>query len=98
MTDIFTKEQAQRFKRFLEHKEITHCKKCGKPLDLGDMSWNGAHTEAGTPCSRIFVECEKCNHENYDGVDWGDLTNIDDVLDHLLGESDFTRLKKRWNL
>lgn len=35
--------------------------KCGRTIDRGDVAWNEASTEAGTPLTYIEIICQACD-------------------------------------
>lgn len=52
-----------RLKTVLADKGYSHCPSCGREVDRGDVAWNEAGTEAGTPVSVIKIQCQACDEE-----------------------------------
>lgn len=51
------------FKRILTDHGSEKCWSCGRELDRGDVAWNNASTEAGTPFAVLEIICQACDSE-----------------------------------
>ena len=78
-------EHAKRFKEIMKTLNKSHCK-CGRELEIGEMSWNSGEGDYGTPYSIINVICDKCSEEVIHFERWGGCDDINEALDIL--ESD----------
>ena len=52
---------------------------CGKAVDMADIAWNNACTEAGTDCSSVTVQCAACYADIVHFNSW--YPSIDDHVD-----------------
>jgi hypothetical protein len=86
-TDRPTEEQ--RLTAVLQEHGAAACPKCGRTIDRGDVSWQGANTQAGTPCTTVYVICQGCDTEVAEVFSWLPwVDHFGDVLD-LLEEEDW---------
>ena len=77
----YTKEEEQRLKEILKSKGSSICQ-CGREIDFGDIAWNEACTESGTPLCCIEIECQACDeaikliHSWYPAETIGELIDV----------------------
>jgi hypothetical protein len=64
------------FQEVLKKHNAVHCKECGRKIDRGDVSWNGAANEYGTPYSTIDIICQGCETSVAHVMSW--YPSIDD--------------------
>lgn len=50
----------EKVKSILKENGYQFCKSCGRELDQGDLAWNEASTEAGTPHAVVVCQCQNC--------------------------------------
>lgn len=77
-----------RLKSILKIKGYDTCKDCGRKLDQGDVAWNEACTEYGTPFTVIEIQCLKCETEAALVRSWHWAESLDEVVEILEDELD----------
>lgn len=73
--------QQARLKQILQTHQAEFCPACNHEIGLGDIAWNEASTEAGTPVSTIEIQCVICQTEIKWLHSWTGIDDIDDLLD-----------------
>lgn len=71
----------ERLREILDAHGSSLCKECGRDLDRGDVAWNSASTEYGTPYSVIEIICQACDTEALHLESW--YPGIDDFEEAL---------------
>jgi len=62
-------------RELLKERGVSPCAVCGRELDMGDVAWNNAATEAGTGFTIVEIICQGCDTEAakinswYPGID-----------------------------
>ena len=69
-------------KRILRENDAEFCT-CEHEIGFGDISWNNAYTEYGTPHATVEVDCQECGREIAYSQTWTEIENTQDVLDVL---------------
>jgi len=86
-----TKSEDVRLKNVLKEHDAEKCI-CGHKIGWGDLAWNEGQTEAGTPCSSVYIECQACLTELAWIHSWKWFTEDEDYkIDRLL-----TILEQDW--
>ena len=66
-------------KRVLQKQGWDKCP-CGREIDRGDLEWNSASNESGTPYSSVYITCQACDTEIAYIQDWyPDAEDLEDV-------------------
>lgn len=73
----------QKLTEVLAAKNKDKCPKCNKQIDRGDVAWNTASTESGTPYSVMEIICEKCFTEIYHGTTWFEIESFEEFVKEL---------------
>jgi hypothetical protein len=68
----------------VEHGK-SNCPSCGRIIDRGDVAWNNAQTESGTPCTWVQIQCVKCESEiGHFWSWWPGADDFDDLVDNVM--------------
>jgi hypothetical protein len=63
----------------------SNCPKCGRLLDRGDVAWNNADTEAGTPFTWVEIQCQQCDTEiAHFSSWWPGADDLDELVENVL--------------
>jgi len=78
------KEAEKYFREILLEHSMSNCPICGKVIDRGDVAWNNASTEAGTPCCSVEIQCLGCDTEiAHIESWWPGIDDFEDVIEVL---------------
>lgn len=59
-----------RLHSILDKHDARYCPECNHEIGFGDIAWNNASTEAGTPYTWIYIHCAVCNTEIHRIMSW----------------------------
>jgi hypothetical protein len=78
----------QELKRILQRRKWDKCTVCGREIDRGDIAWNDACTDVGTPFSIVFIICQACDTSIARVQSWyPEIEDLEDVC-YVLGDED----------
>lgn len=80
----------ERLKKILREHDAEVCPNCGHEIGFGDLAWNEARSEAGTPYTVIEIQCINCQTEIVQIMSWFPTADYPEELLNIL-ETDWKR-------
>ena len=70
----------------LAYHKATHCPRCLRIIDDGDIAWNNGSTEAGTPYASVEIICQACDTNIVHITAWAEIEDYEGILEVLENE------------